>query len=290
MNFTKLELTILRELATKPFSISELSKILRKSHSQIYRNVKSLEKKMFVSKNDKFYQPSRNIHTYLLITELLEHPNLANVLSGPSIDILTASLTQIEISKLCEEINITKSTAYSHIKKLQNVSILKKENGTIVFNSKLWPQLEKFIKEYTLLWNSIDLNLPVSATIYERKKNEIIFSTHKPYEATQTGFSAFSQQGLSVFSPKYYYRLPRKKLNLIEIFEDSLKIGEKEDEYRHKLFIGLYYLKYKEKLGKIKHPIIEQLSQVLQKQRVPNFPSYDELKEKAQEYGVKIDQ
>ena len=134
----------------------------------------------------------------------------------------------------------------------------------------------------------LDKRVPLNSTIYFKNEKEIVFSTSEEVDAVLTGFSAYRQFGLKILSPVHDYYLPKKKLSLKEIFQHSLYIAEKDKNIRNLLYLALFYLKYQKQLKNLKHPLLDHLKAVLQGQSVADYPSLQEIKEKAEIYDIRF--
>jgi len=67
----------------------------------------------------------------------------------------------------------------------------------------------------------------------------------------------------------------------------SLDIAEKEKTVRYLIFVSLFYLKFKKELL-VKHPIIDRLNLILKGNKFSNYPTLQEIKERADMYDIRI--
>jgi len=66
-----------------------------------------------------------------------------------------------------------------------------------------------------------------------------------------------------------------------------LYVVEKDKDIRNLIFIALFYAKYKKEL-KIKHEILTNLTEVLAGGKVDGYPTYEEIKDRAEVYGIRV--
>ena len=50
----------------------------------------------------------------------------------------------------------------------------------------------------------------------------------------------------------------------------------------------LFYLKYRRKLGLIKHPLLDKMKEILSGKQYVDYPTLAEIKEKAEIYDISI--
>ena len=103
-----------------------------------------------------------------------------------------------------------------------------------------------------------------------------------------TAFSKYKEFGINILTTKNYYSLPFKKKNVVDIFIDSLYVVEKEKDFRNLLFVALFYLKNKKKLGKINNIILNNIKKILKGEHINDYPSLLEIKERAKVYNIKV--
>ena len=101
-----------------------------------------------------------------------------------------------------------------------------------------------------------------------------------------TAFSAFEDYGIRLLTVRYYYTLPKRKLSAKDVFVHSLHVYEKEPDARNFIFVALFYLKFKNKLGKIKDPLLENIKSVLAGNNIENYPKKSEIIDRARVYGI----
>ncbi|HOW29807.1 MAG TPA: hypothetical protein PK685_04025, partial [archaeon] len=131
--------------------------------------------------------------------------------------------------------------------------------------------------------------VPVGSTIYYKNEKEIVFSIKQNInDATLTSFSAFKDYNLLIYTLENFYYLPKKQLTKQDILLHTLAIVEKTKEFRDRLYLALFYYKYKDEFKDIKHPILDNLNKIFAGEKIDRYPPLKEIKEKAKVYGIKM--
>ncbi len=106
-------------------------------------------------------------------------------------------------------------------------------------------------------------------------------------DAVKTAFSAYQEYGIGLLNVTHFYYLPKKMLTKEDILKHSLYIAEKDMDTRYLIFIALFYAKYKKEF-KTKHPILINISTILVGGEVKGYPKYQEIKDRAEVYKIKV--
>ena len=285
MELSKGELLILEQIAKGNTSLKSIALALNKSEKQIYVYVKSLADKDFVLLLNGDIGPKRLVHVSLLLQILSKIPNLIPMLSGTGIPILMAMLKPVSIDHISRETGYKKTAIYEKLREANKRSLLKKNNSTFEINDKMWLELKEFLEETKKYESKTDERIPTSAIIYYKKDNEILFSSKENIDAVKTAFSSYDEYGIELITATNYYYLPRKRLTKDEILLHSIYIAEKENDVRDLIFIALFYAKFKNDI-KIDHKILTNLSLVSLGKNIKGYPSYQEIKDRAEVYNI----
>ena len=288
MWFSKTELKVLWQIAIGKKLVSEVALALNKDPSQIYRILKSLEKKGYAKLEKGIIFSSENTHVNILLQELSRRPNIVNNLSGCGIKLFTSLLEPKSISQIILETGIKRSTVFYKLKEAAKNSFINTNGKKYFFNEAIWPRVKEFLLELKKYEETSDKRIPPGAVIYFKNEDEIVFSTKIECCAQLTGFSAYEQFGIKLLTIDYTYYLPKKKLSKQEVFLHSLYRAEKEGDARDLILIALFYLKHKRYLKNIKHEIIDNIIKVLDGENVKYYPTLAEIKDRAEVYGIKV--
>jgi hypothetical protein len=74
-------------------------------------------------------------------------------------------------------------------------------------------------------------------------------------------------------------------LSIQEVFIHSLDSAE---DLRQRLFCMLFYLKNRDKLGEVKHPMMKDIEAVLQGERIKGYPTLEDIRDRADLYGIRL--
>ncbi len=288
MRFSKTELKVLWQVALGNRTVSEAASALNKDQSQIYRVLKNLEEKDFATLQKGRIAPSENTHVNILLQELSRRPNIIDNLSGCGIKLFTAILEPKPASQIIKETGIKRSTVFYKLKEATKNSFINTSEDRYFLNEKIWPKIKEFLVELKKYEGTADKRVPRGAVIYYKNADEVVFSTKIECDAALTGFSAYGQSGIKLLTVDYTYYLPKKILTKKEVFLHSLYRAEKEGDARDFTLIALFYLKHKNCLKDVRHDIIDNINKVLRGEKIKYYPTLAEIKERADVYGIKI--
>jgi len=151
------------------------------------------------------------------------------------------------------------------------------------FNYIVWPELKDFVtslQEYQIL-----RLVPREALLIKSYGISVLFKSLRPQDATFTSFSAYEDYGIELGLRDYYYTLPKRELSIQEVFIHSL---DSAGELQQKLFCVLFYLKNRDKLEAIDHPMMKDLKAVLQGERIKGYPTMEDIEDRTDLYDIKL--
>lgn len=288
MRLSKTELQMLEQVAKGKSSIKEIATALKKSNAQIYRSSQNLRDSDFVTLSRGMIEPAKTTHSRLILQLLSRFPNIINPLADSGIGFFTATCEPKTIKELTEATGLKRTRAFWKLKQAKTMSLISIRNGGYSLNDAIWPQAKEFLMELKNHEETTDRRIPSDAIVYHRTDEEIVFSSKTAQDAVLTGFSAYGKYGIELLSQFHDYCLPKKKLTKRDVFMHSLYHAEKEEDARNIAYIALFYLKHRKSLAGIKSIILENINKVLHGQKIPNYPTLAEIKEKAEVYDIKI--
>jgi hypothetical protein len=109
------------------------------------------------------------------------------------------------------------------------------------------------------------------------------FTSIRQQDATPTSFSAYGEYGIDLGLRDNYYTLPKRELSIDEVFIHSLDSAE---DLRQRLFCILFYLKNRDKLESVDHPMMKQIKAVLQGESIKGYPSLEEIEDRVDLYEI----
>jgi hypothetical protein len=197
------------------------------------------------------------------------------------------------VEKIIEDTSVKKSTVYDLLKKALKISLVIRNGEQYTFNERLWGDVADLLREIRDIERLLDPRVPYNSEIYYRNQHEVIYSNkYGGGPGEKTGFSVFEKEGIKLLLPTTYYYYsdtePEKELTKEDIFRHALYAAEKETSVRHLIFLALFYCKFEEELKAVKHDIVENLKLVLQGKIIKGYPTFEEIKEKAEMYGIEI--
>jgi predicted transcriptional regulator len=289
MRFSQTDLKILEQLAQGTTDIKQIAEHLQKSDKQIYASSQKLKTKNILDLFNGNLEPKKIPHVTLLLHLLQKNPNLTTIISGSGLAILRHLITPKKVTDIVQEADVSKTVVYDKIQQCLAISIVKqKADNTYMINPGIWSDLREFLNALNIYDETTDPRVPANSTIYHKNNKEILFSNNSSLDATRTAFSAYEQYGLKLLLPTTYYYLPKKDILKKDVFMHSLHITEKEKDIRHLTYISLFYAKYKNELTDVKHPLLDNIKQMLQGKHIEGYPSLEEIQEKADVYDIRL--
>lgn len=285
--FTRSELMVLRDIGAGEGSVLAITENLKKTKSQIYRILNSLMDKELITKDGQKYILTKTKPAFIL-NNLLKNPKMKEFLADSQILILISLLSKSTVKEICEKTKLSKTYVTKFVKSAHYASILTKDKKEYTINETVYPELIEFLKEYQTYYYSYDKRIPLGATIYFKNEKEIVFSTKQELDATLTSFSAFKDYNLPIYTLENFYYLPKKELTKQEILQHTLAIVEKTKDFRDRMYLALFYYKYKDEFKDIKHEILDNLNRIFSGEKIDRYPSLKEIKEKAKVYDIKM--
>jgi DNA-binding Lrp family transcriptional regulator len=288
MELSRTELNILKEIANGKNKVRDIAEALNKDKSQIYRTIKKLENKDFIKLNNKIIITNKLTHVQLLLQELSRQPSFINNLSGCGIKLYTfISDNAKTIDEIIDNTKIKRSTIFAKFEKACRNNFIKKISNKYVLNN-LWSKIKEFLNELKKYEETNDKRIPEGSTIYYKNEKEIIFSTKSKCDAALTGFSAYELFGIKIYTKDNTYYLPKKKLTIKEVFIHSIYYTEKEKTVQNIILISLFYIKHKKYLSRIKHEIINNIKKIMKGEKISSYPTFEEIKQRADMYDIEM--
>ncbi len=213
---------------------------------------------------------------------------LHKILSLRRVELLAGlDRTPRSLEALAMETGIPGDTLYGYLNGFLWVGIVSRSRQgkayLFSFNYIVWPELKDFVtslQEYQVL-----RLVPRSALLIKSYGTSVLFKSIRPQDATLTSFSAYEDYGILLGLRDYYYTLPRRELSIQEIFIHSL---DSAWESFQKLFCVLFYLKNRDKLEAIDHPMMKDLKAVLQGEKIRGYPTMEDIEDRTDLYDIKL--
>jgi hypothetical protein len=195
--------------------------------------------------------------------------------------------TPRSLEALAMEMGIPSDTLYGYLKGFLWVGIVSRSKQGkayhFSFNYIIWPELKDFVT--SLLEYQVLCLVPREALLIKSYGTSVLFKSLRPQDATFTSFSAYEDYGIELGLRDYYYTLPKRELSIQEVFIHSL---DSAWEFSQKLFCVLFYLKNRDKLEAIDHPMMKDLKAVLQGERIKGYPTMEDIEDRTDLYDIKL--
>jgi hypothetical protein len=195
--------------------------------------------------------------------------------------------TPRSLDALAMETAIPRDTLYGYLKGFLWVGVVSRSKQgkayLFSFNYIVWPELKDFVtslQEYQVL-----RLVPREALLIKSYKTSVLFKSLRQQDATFSSFSAYEDYGIKLGLRDYYYTLPKRELSIQEVFIHSL---DSAGELQQKLFCVLFYLKNRDKLEAIDHPMMKDLKAVLQGERIKGYPTMEDIEDRTDLYDIKL--
>jgi predicted transcriptional regulator len=213
---------------------------------------------------------------------------LHKVLSLQRVELLARlDRTPKSLETLAMETGIPSDTLYGYLKGFLWVGIVSRSKHgkayLFSFNYTFWPELKEFVT--SLQEYQAHRLVPRSALLIKSYGDSVLFKSLRPQDATFTSFSAYEDYGILLGLRDYYYTLPKRELSIQDVFIHSL---DSAGELQQKLFCVLFYLKNRDKLEAIDHPMMKDLKAVLQGERIRGYPTLEDIEDRTDLYDIKL--
>lgn len=291
MRFNKSEIDVLVLVAGADRALhpSDFYTTLEIRPETLSRLITSLVNKGILERKDKEIALSRSpaAETFKRLYFSHRASPLSLLLAERRIDLLSLMENEHSVVMLEKETGIPKKTIYRYLKGLLRLGVTKrrKVGRTYLYslNKTLWPEIGDFvsaIQEYQAM-----RLVPREALLIKIYREGVLFKSIRPQDATPTSFSAYEEYGIELGLRDYYYILPKRKLSIQEIFIHSL---DSALEFSQKLFCLLFYLKNKERLKDIEHPMMKDLLAVLHGERIKGYPTLEDIADRVDLYDIQL--
>lgn len=213
---------------------------------------------------------------------------LQKILSLGRVELL-ARLDQVprSLEDLAMETGILADTLYGYLKGFLRLAVVKRSRKgkayRYSFNYILWSELKDFVA--SLLEYQVLRLVPREALLIKSYGSHVLFKSIRLQDATPSSFSAYGNYGIELGLRDNYYTLPKRELSIQEVFLHSL---DSSGELPQRLFCILFYLKNRDKLESIDHPMMKDLKAVLQGKNIRGYPTMEDVMDRADLYGIQL--
>lgn len=287
MELSQTELKILDQVVKGNKHIDKIATAIQKSSRQTYTATSSLRTKGIIKLQKGNIYPQDKLHIATLLILINSQREPWKFLAGSAITTYVAFLEPHTVQEANHITGLSVPTIYKHSTIARRRNILRRKGKNYVLNEKIWPELKEFLEALRTYEQKIDQRIPLSAIIYHKTKEEVVFSCREKVNATVTAFSAYDKYGIQLYGYNNYYVLPKQTLSVDDILTHSIYTVEKTKSIRSLIYIALLYLKEKNTIT-IKHEVLENLKKILYGEIIKGYPSLQEIKDRAQVYKLEV--
>jgi predicted transcriptional regulator len=210
------------------------------------------------------------------------------LLADGRIELLTSLDDRTKSAKeLHEQAGIPLKTIYYYLHDLARLGVVVTtwdgKRSLYSFNYVYWGALKDFVsalQEY----DKARL-VPRDALLIKIYEDGVLFKSLRAQDATFTSFSAYIDYGIELGLRDNYYTLPKRELSIEEVFIHSLDSAEGRSQ---RLFCILFYLRNRDKLQGILHPMMKDIEAVLKGEKVKGYPSLEDIEDRTEMYGIEL--
>ena len=285
--FTESQLNVLLSVMNGHRKPSEISASTGISIAQVYKVTNSLKKVGLIGKG-KELSVTRTPLAASLAGVFQYAPNVPKALSSNGAEILSALDVPRTVPEICNLMNLDQSRTYTKIRELYDRSMVEKDGRSYSVNTRAWPVLIPFVKDYRRYLEMNPDSVPVTAKIYGRKDDGILFRCPDPKGYRQTAFSAYGEFGIDIVPNGYYCSTSAEAPTLDTVFSDSLCVISKENSWRLRMFALILYCKYKDRINVPDSPVMDEIRDVLDGKDVKGWAPLSEMQDRATMYGVEL--
>ena len=284
--FSSGEMEVLSAISLGYDSIQQLSEKTGKSVPQIYKIVGTLRNNDTVRLSDGKVIPERKTHITLLLDVLSNSVYAKISLSGHGLDILAELMEPKGTSEVSSSIGLHQTSVSKKMRQLEAIGMISKNGRTYVINDRLWPELRSMVDSYAEYNRVNDMRAPPGSKIYYSSEEEVIFANNNSYDLSKTAFSKYEENGIKFYLGTYYCINPPRNVTRREIFLHSLYVTAAGGDWRLRMMALIFYVKFKNELGDIEHPLRYEMDRVLKGERVVGWVDVEEMQERADIHGV----
>ena len=285
----KREMHVLSEMSSGEEDVLVIAGALNMSRTQIYRVVKSLREKDLVKLNERRLTLCRGTYQALLSEVLHYSLDARDILADSGLEVLAEMTEPRTVSEIAATAEIHQTTASRKIVDMRSLGMVRKSGTRYYINYEYWPKLRELAEAYKAYKTTNDLRVPTGSILYYSSKAYAVFSTDKELECTKTAFSLYSEMDVVLHLFTNYYCTLESPLAIQDVFTHSLHIISVDDDWRLKMMTLIFYVKYRDELREVKHPMKDTMNEILKGSRVKGWVPLWEMQERADMYGVKLE-
>ena len=279
ITFTEKELELLHHLSNGNDNVDKLSASMGISKPETYRAIRMLRSKDVLD-DDKSITISKCAFAKRLFLIMSEGKGMSRFFSDKRLDVLMSLMKP----KSLESISISTGLSQSYIRKVLSVQtkggMVQNISGVYRINDDMYPKVRPFLESLSDHLEMFDARIPRTAEIIERRNDEVIYSVRGDTDDEPTGFSAFEEYGIKGFNlDRTYHTTVNEKPSMDKVFRDAFTIAEKENDWRLRMELMLFFEKNRKQL-KAPPGFLSIYNRIIAGHNESGWPSKDDLEDR----------
>lgn len=285
----KLLIEVIR--SEKDLQPNDLAMALAIRDTSVYKIITRLEQKGLVDRKPfNGVAPSISLQAESFKKLYHAHPTspFDRLLVGERINLLfKIDKNPKSVEELSKETRISKFSVYYFLNDLAKLGVVRKTKGKrpskYSFNYVLWSDLKEFLVNLSKIESLA--KIPIGGLLIKDYGDYSLFKSIRKLDATPTSFSVYGNYGIQLVlrTENNYYIIPKRDISIKDVFIHSLDSAE---EMSQKLYCILFYLKNKNKLKGIRHPMMKNILAVLEGKNIKGYPSYEDVMDRMVVYAL----
>lgn len=275
--FTKSELILIHYVANGKADVQSLSESMGITHARVYDIIRSLKCKQILD-NTRGVKLNSNALSMRLSALMRPSDRRADVLADSGLDILMEIREPSSVEDIMKKLDLSRATVFRRLGlAVSSGAAMKAGRSTYVLNDRMWPGLREMLDSLDDMRSVLDPRVVRGAVIYKNSRNEVLYSCQEETGDTKTAFSVFGEFGVEAWLDTIYYTTSPDQVGISKAFDDAFTISEKEDDYRLRLLLVLFYV-CNESAIKADSAFLEIFGRIRGGEKIPRWPTIGDVK------------
>ena len=275
--FTKSELILIHYVANGKADVQSLSESMGITHARVYDIIRSLKCKQILDCT-RGVKLNSNALSMRLSALMRPSDRRADVLADSGLDILMEIREPSSVEDIMKKLDLSRATVFRRLGlAVSSGAAMKAGRSTYVLNDRMWPGLREMLDSLDDMRSVLDPRVVRVAVIYKNSRNEVLYSYQEETGDTKTAFSVFGEFGVEAWLDTIYYTTSPDQVGINKAFDDAFTISEKEDDYRLRLLLVLFYV-CNESAIKADPAFLEIFGRIRGGEKIPRWPTIGDVK------------
>ena len=274
--FAVKELELIHYLYMGNNDVDSLSGSMHVSKPEAYRIIRELRKKDVLDPGNPI-TISKCAFAKRLMFIMSESPEMSRFFSDKRLEVLMSIMEPRTIESISYETGISESYLRKILVLQIQGGLVQNINGVYRINDEEYPAVRPFLESLRDHIEMFDSRVPRTARIIARNGSEIIYSSKEDTDDEMTAFSVFEKYGVKGmnYGVRYYVN-GRKESSIDDVFRDALAAADKDDDWRLRLAIELFFIRNQ---GKMQPPVrfLINHNRVMAGEHIRGWPSRQDI-------------